>query len=676
MALFKKRTKDASDQVTDKNSTPEKDQTKDVGETTSKKRIYLPIGQHPLFAHIAPQEGYRFNSSTFVTDRTTVSTIMTLVREDHKSQDFGRFWGTNFIPSGLPDGVHVTLIDKIRRWDADRIAKARKTSKQADAIEESTEQKDKDEKEKKDKVKRASEYVRDAIQDGDAYLRQQIRLLITAPSLKDLDTAIAIIKDHYTDSLRTIEITPFHGAQRREFGSIFAPVWLMKGKGFDYPSRYLATQTYNVSQGIIDPRGNFVGQQVSDVSDAITMPDLNWFSHHAVFCNPLKDRIYQTPLSRVFAASLTQSALLENNRVVHLVLDDTDLSALGCDFPNSTTVISAENGEVNPFEIFGDFETELKDYDTHLTKMSLFIRRFVSTSEDKVSLLHSNIRIVLNEFYKSRQMWVDNAKNNRDLVRVVGLDHKEYPTLSLFILFAQRFYKSLERSADTTQRDIANDLYRSMESLKTSSGDIVDVITSPDIDAVKGSQQVIYKFNSLMSRNHALAMASLINLLDFAASSLGGSPDGKNKDVLIIHGAQHMHGLFELSKEESESRKYIQGVFDRLIERGGRYVLVYDSMEHVFEDQDFNAYDKASYTIFGSMSSNEASRYEEKLGRKIPPHLRDSITDPNARIAFMRRGFRNAVFSPQVRLGTPKDPAMSSNKRRSVLTRMTRKGHS
>ena len=74
-------------------------------------------------------------------------------------------------------------------------------------------------------------------------------------------------------------------------------------------------------------------------------------------------------------------------------------------------------------------------------------------------------------------------------------------------------------------------------------------------------------------------------------------------------------------------------------------------MNAMLDCVDFNQFDKADYTIFGSMTDNVAKEYQKKLGQDIPADLEKLITQKNSQRSYIRRGFDNVVFRQDLLLG-------------------------
>ena len=131
-------------------------------------------------------------------------------------------------------------------------------------------------------------------------------------------------------------------------------------------------------------------------------------------------------------------------------------------------------------------------------------------------------------------------------------------------------------------------------------------------------------------------MAQLVNVLAFAASSLGEG------DTLIVHGAELI---------DEGVKEYVTAQFDRLFRRSGRVALCYNNIKAMLEDSDFNHFDEADWTALGAMSGALVSVYEKKLAKQIPVDMKKVITQRGEGLTFLRRGTVNVVFKRDLALG-------------------------
>ena len=131
-------------------------------------------------------------------------------------------------------------------------------------------------------------------------------------------------------------------------------------------------------------------------------------------------------------------------------------------------------------------------------------------------------------------------------------------------------------------------------------------------------------------------MAYLVNIVGFAVGNLD------RNDTVIIHGAENI---------DQNVRYYINQQFERLWAKGGRVCYLYNSTDKALDDVSFNHFDKADYTVFGTMTENTAKRYQEVLGQEIPADLENLITKKNPFTCYIRRDFDNVVFHQDLLLG-------------------------
>jgi hypothetical protein len=149
-----------------------------------------------------------------------------------------------------------------------------------------------------------------------------------------------------------------------------------------------------------------------------------------------------------------------------------------------------------------------------------------------------------------------------------------------------------------------------------------------------------------MRRGHGIAMAQLVNVIDFALAQV------KQHDVVIIHGAEDI---------DSEVMDYVNEQFTKLYRRGGRVAFLYNSVDDMIKTVDFNHFDRADYTVLGNMSDNVMSSYQKALGQNVPDDLQRAVTNKNNAVMYIRRGYDNVVFQQDLRL----DP--SDRSRRSAF---------
>ena len=66
-------------------------------------------------------------------------------------------------------------------------------------------------------------------------------------------------------------------------------------------------------------------------------------------------------------------------------------------------------------------------------------------------------------------------------------------------------------------------------------------------------------------------------------------------------------------------------------------------------------FDKADYTILGTMTKNQVADYQKALGQTIPGDLSGLVTIKNEGLAYLRREYMNVVFEQDLALGLGAD---------------------
>ena len=598
----------------------------------------------PYLAGMKPKERYVFHSDYFDIDNG-VGCVLSFFHTEGSTDNFGAFWGINRIPSGLPDGVSVISLEQTRRlsekWLIDHQARAEQISELN-----SKEQGRGGTMTSKGKAGRKQKdlaIIAEEIQNGASYLHVQYRMLVKAPNVDILDDALKKIDRLYIDRFATITVGAYNGDQRDELSMLFMKNDMKQGKGYHFTSTELAGSYSLVTHGLEDVDGEYIGYMVGDVNNSAVIFNTNRYKHHVVIANddfdsnavPGETRIHVPDL---WGSKLSQSCLLNNHRVVHVILDGADLDKLGPKFSKLTKRIDMNTGDVNMFEMFGEVDDELSIFPSQMQKLILMAEQAYQTTDSDRSIIRSSLEDVATKFYIDNRMWRENAVANRDKLRVTGIPHEEVPKLEMFVSYLDTEYKKLvNASAKDPERVHAMSVLASVfKNLLANNGDLFNTITNPEIDGAKRGRRVIYDFSKLMLRGKGIAMAQLVNIIGFAVGNLG---DG---DSVIIHGADLI---------DNGVKDYIMMQFGHLHEKGGRVVYLYNSTDYMLSDLGFSSFDRADYLILGNMTENMVSVYQKKLGQEIPADLARLITQKGENVCYIRRGFDNVIFRQDLSLG-------------------------
>ena len=591
---------------------------------------------------VKPRQGYVFHSDYFEIDGE-VGCILSYFHDESARDELPPFWGVNLIPY-LPQNVTAILLEQVSRVTESWLTNKIKESERLDRLDsqEQSENGTKSTRRKASKVSADIEQVIAEIQDGAAYLSVHYRILLKAPSLEILDDVIDDLRRKYIDAVGNLSIAGHHGLQRQEFATLFSPNASKKGKGFHFTSTELAGAFNLVTNGLNDRGGEFVGYMVGDVNNSGVLMDVDMYKHHVVVADDDKSRAQamgNAQVADMWASKISQAALINNKRVVHIILDGADLTGvLGPRMETITARIDMSQGDVNPFEVFGERKDQLSLFSTHLEKLVLMTEQAYEPTDADRSIIRASLKDTLTQFYVDQDMWVRNAKHNVDRLRLVGIPHDQVPQLKLFVTYLDQRYKALtgKSNRDDELLHAYSVLSAVFKDMLDANGDLFNVVTKDAIDGAQHARRVIYDFSSLINRGKGVAMAQLVNVLAFAASALGEG------DTLIVHGAELI---------DAGVKPYVTDQFERLYRRNARVALCYNGVKAMLDDSEFNHFDEADWTALGAMSDALVPVYEKKLAKRIPVDMTKVITRRGEGLTFLRRGTVNVVFKRDLALG-------------------------
>lgn len=591
---------------------------------------------------IKPKEKYVFYSDYFKVDGQYAS-ILSFFHMDGATDGYPAFWGINRIPTGLDADITTIGFEQIRRMTRNWVDSH---SSLAEAVSNlNTQEANKGTNATKTKNIRKHqdlELIAKELADNAAYVECTFKLMVKAPSLEKLDKALDAIGRRYTESFGTLSAAPFMGYQRQELSTLFSPIKKKPGHPFYFTSPEFAGEYNLVTHGMEDPHGEYVGKMHGDVNNSAVLFDVDGYTHHVVVCSEgYNESLGRVPVADVWGSKISQSCIIHNGRVVHIVLDECDLDKLGPKFEGLTYKVDMNNGDVNMFEMFGETKNELSIFANQMQKLILMAEQAYETTESDRSIIRGSLEEIATKFYVQQGMWVENAKEMRHRVRAVNIPHESVPTLRDFVPYLNTEHKAaLAAEVQDTERVHAlNVLKSTFSGLLSTNGDLFDRITSSAVDGCVRGRRVIYDFSSMRRRGEGVAMAQLVNIIGFAVGNLGRG------DTVIIHGAD---------KIANRVKDYINDQLAMLYDKGGRAVFLYNNMDRMISDKAFNRFDKADYTIFGYMTPTQVESYQTSMGQNIPGDLSRLVTTKNPNLAYLRRGYVNVVFEQDFLLGIGK----------------------
>lgn len=630
---------------------PEAPESPDGKETNRERRkrekeeakIARTFDGYPHLVDFKPRERYVFHSDYFQVDKR-FATIMSFFHMDAAQDNFDAFWGVNKIATGLDDDVSIILFEQIRKmtdgWIADHQQRSegisQMNSREQDRAGSNTS------KGKADKKAEDLKVIAEELTNGGAYLHAHYRVMLTASSLDKLDRAVTQLERLYAERFATLSAAPYIGEQRRELAGLFVKNEKKEGRGFYFTSQEFAGSYSLVTHGLEDPDGEYVGYMVGDVNNSAVIFNPDNYKHHVVIADEsYGHRADRARSADLWGSKLSQSALLNNHRVIHIILDGADLDRLGPKFESMTSRIDMNRGDVNMFEMFGSRDNQLAIFPRQMQKLILMAEQAFETNDQDRSIIRGSLEEIATQYYIDNRMWYENAGANLDKLRVVGIPHGEVPKLEMFVAYLNKEYKAMSslQARDDEKLHAMSVLRMVFKNMLSNNGDLFNTTTKDEIDSVSASRRVIYDFSQLLQRGTGVAMAQLVNIIGFAVGSLGMG------DVVIFHGTE---------KIAEGVKDYITMQLSTLYDAGGRCVWLYNSMEAMLADKEFSRFDDANYTIFGNMSASVCRAYQASLGLKIPGDLARLITTKSECAAYIRRGFDNVVFHRALSLGCRK----------------------
>lgn len=622
-------------------------------EKSSARRRDLTLAD-PQYGHLMelrPSEGYLFHSDYFDVD-DYVGCVLSFFHDETAAELMHVFWGISRIPHGLGDDVTVVILEQSRRVSESIVEGYVKSSEQISRVEENA-QLEGGTVSSKQRVRKVADDMSTVIselQNGASYLHVHMRMFVKAKDVESMDKAIERISRQYVDNFATLRLAAHHGEQRGEMSTLLGPNKKKLGKGFHFTSVEFAGSYSLVTNGLNDENGEYVGHMVGDVNTSAMLFDVNGFDHHVVVADStVVRRMERSTVANLWGSKISQSVLCNGGRVVHLIMDRANMDILGPPLANLTSRVDMNNGDVNMFEIFGSHEDEVSLFSAHMEKIVLMAQQAYAANSTDASIIANNLREIIQQFYVDQGMWHSDAAHNRDRLRLVGIPHDDVPRLLVFVAYLDNAYqRAISMSAkDPDQIKALNILRGVFRTMLEANSDLFNTSTSNAVDGAREDRRVIYDFSRLARRGTGVAMAQLVNVIGFAVDTLG------EDDLIVVHGTETI---------VDEVKGYMDRQFEHLFSRGGRVAYLYNDIDKMLRDQDFNRFDAADYTIMGPMRDVTVAAYKERIKQNIPPDLEREITQRGGHPrSYLRRGVTNVVFSLDLALGVNPNRKSSSN---------------
>lgn len=597
-----------------------------------------PLRRSPLLKSIVGKHGIIFHSDYMEIDNH-VGQILTVIDREGADRDKPKFWMTYLIPRNLGDHVEARLMMPIETmtesWtnNAQSNSEVVKGSQTAQAVDTDAS--------KDAQIANARaidlQLISSDLNSGDKYLATQLKIFLKADNLPALDAArVRLNQTLISYNFGGVRVVPFEGQQRDEYESLLSAPMDHISKPQMFTSYELAGSYNLLTHGITDPAGEYVGAMQADVNNSAVLLDVDNYQDTVVVAS--KDAAQTASISEeelkgnrnstLWGVKLAQSALLNNHKVVHFVMNYTHPNRVGADLSDISLNLNMNHGLINPFQMFGKREDQLSIYSAHNEMLRLMAKQISSDLQPQD--LNKVLPDIMKRFYVQYGIWQDNPKTNFDLLRAVTLPNRDYPILSRFNTYmAEALQSALQRHASNEVHSIER-LQGVFDRMEGDDGDLFNVRTSNKLTEAQNYPQVFYDFSKLLDRSESVAMAQLLNVVGYATSAL------RDGDVLILHGANAIR--------KSVKEYLTKHVFARLRQRGVRTVFLYDDVDSCLDDAKFCRLDHADYTVFGTMTAKNVSRYQEVIDATLPDPLSAAIQTKIPTLFFLSRGIDKVIF--------------------------------
>lgn len=612
-------------------------------------------------SQIVPNKGWELKEDYVeLLDRDIKGSVIApvLVYIKPNKADLDNEWGVNYIQdlvsdtvknSGNAHNMNVMFIENIRPMTKDWIDHKQKD---ADRYSSKGGHDNKQLAHARKQTKDLSQ-IADELEGNASYLAIGMKYVVAAESQKVLDEFLESLQRRLELRVPGTVLTLSNGNIDKEFANLFNNPMDEPGKKMMFTSTEFAGSYNIVTNGIEDPNGVYVGEQIGDISNAAVIWDMNDFEHFAVmasgndFARKRDFRRDGTPeefrhwrgsdlwLNTLILQLVKEQPLTgRSHHIFTLALDPIHLDD---HLLTSTAEIDLNKGRINPFEMFGDQKDELDIFPANISKWNAMTRQLATeTIKDEQATYRepltmteqSDLDQILEQFYIDHHMWVKNAKENRDKLRIVGVPSADVPRLRQFVVYLANAY---EDNTDPNKAAELQDLLALFRQLRVTNGDLFDTVTDPMFAILGTKRHTLLDYSNLSQRKGNILLVQLLNSISAITNQT------KAGDTVIIHGAQRITSL---------TQKYITSIINDLYNKHVRVVFSYNSSADMLDQVEFNHMSDANWVLTGRLSADQAAKYNKILGnqRQMTPMISRNIQSGNNACYYLRRGNDNVIF--------------------------------
>lgn len=588
-----------------------------------------------LVHQIQPEKDLRFESDRYELDGR-VGAILTITIKEGSNYKLPKAWGVNLIPDVSDPKVSVSLITSVNavpeKEVIDKVTEATKSAK--GSIEEAEDSGQLADATAAEQLASDMDDIASEIKSG-SYMHLSIRLNVIADDEEALQQALQEIEIGYSNYFSKISLEQFIGEQQKDYRNFFAAPRNQLGYNYKMTSQELGGMAPFITRGLEDINGVFVGKLTADVNSGAIMLDTQKFDRLALVGARQEAvingrRYYGISKSSLWGVQYAQDALMRGHKVHQLILNNAEpLKFGGVDLSSITTEINMAKGSINIFEVFGRHEEELQLFAVQIEKLKLIVKQLnPDLTESELQLFGE----VIQQFYVDAGLWVPNAKNHRDELRLVGIPSSQVPK---FARVADYFKKGLLESRsgmakakyDESDEKALKQLERLFAELFDKYGDVFGKQTNLDTKRIQRSLQSIYTFKGMERGSKGVFMSQVINALSY----LGGNVN--RGDLVIIHGAERIDdSMYDYFKQQVEYY-WSQGV---------KVVLLYDTPKAMLDSK---MYDDAGSVMIGPSTKSEMDLFDQKFDAPLPATVRNELSNSGREdVYYFKRQMESALF--------------------------------
>lgn len=610
---------------------------------------------------IAPRGNIKFGSVDSLIDGR-YATILTFVVRPGSFNRLRPLWGIDTIPKLVSNSklrekdieaksMH-TIARRPDKWAENKVTEAVDVSKTG--YDETTNSSQSIEAMGYQEYYNDTQIIASELKNGASYLDLSIRIILKAHTKEDLAFATQVLEREYASLFNaTVKLVPFVGEQDMEYANMLDSARHQLGENYQLTSRELAGSYPFVTRGMNDPCGSYIGQLAQEVNNDPVLLDSSDFKNLAVvhargraedLSSKFRPDVKHTfKATTAWADKFTQDAMIKGNKVVEFVLNQEDPRKVGRDLSDETAYINltSQKSGINMFEANSTGVDEIAAYNILVSKIKAIVSQFSEQQiEGDQTVMNfedvQNLDEILKEFYVDERMWKRDAKDNRDMIRLLNIPHEQVPKMSMFMIHLREKVEAAEKHGEAVANLASiKKVYNILKQMDSNYSDLFDRKTTIRRDFVRKASRVIFDFKSLKIRSHTALMGHFINVFTYGEQDLG------EDDVIIIHGMDEM----------TESvNTFLRQRFGELMDRGVKVVLLYSQGDIMLgkekEYQQHNTwFQNADLRITNSMVAKNIKRYEELLHVELPESVKQGLEGSDTFTYFLNRDRESILFN-------------------------------